>query len=191
MEKRNVEIWYCKGCGPVTRVSSCHPGLRRGAQWRPRWRSDGRRRVSRCSNKHRLRRTEQRCCGPLRPALGVLRPGVRKVHGRRWSVASLRIKPKRSGSSRSFLCPTLSMLDIGWSTLRAPGFTSFRRVGGPRTTCDEPIAVAHFWLWIQSARGLSDEIHVCAAFSDLPSTIVAVYLSPHSFGTDHIREGAV
>jgi hypothetical protein len=30
MEKRNVEICYCRGNGPVTRVSSCNPGLRRG-----------------------------------------------------------------------------------------------------------------------------------------------------------------
>src|SRR5260370_458100 len=39
MEKRNVETSYCRGYGPVTRVSSCNPGLRRGA--RRRGRGDG------------------------------------------------------------------------------------------------------------------------------------------------------
>ena len=125
MEKRNVETWNCKGCGPVTRVSSCHPGLRRGTSRRPWWRSDGRRRVRRCSSKHRLVRTERGRCCPLRPALGVLRPGVRKVYGRRWAVASLRIKPKRSGSSRSFLCSTLSMLDSRPEESRTPSFRLF------------------------------------------------------------------
>src|ERR1700722_16012385 len=125
MEKRNVEIWYCKGCGPVTRVSSCHPGLRRGARWRPRWRSDGRRRVRRCSNKHPLVRTEQGRCGPLRPALGVLRPGFREVYGRRWAVASLRIKPKRAAQAALFYARHFPCSTIGWSSLRAPGFTSF------------------------------------------------------------------
>src|ERR1700726_1556264 len=128
MEKCNVETWYCKGCGPVTRVSSCHPGLRRGTSRRPRWRSDGRRRVPQSSNEHRLVRTERGRCCPLRPALGVLRPGVREVYGGRWSVASLRVKSKRSGSSRSFLCPALFMLDNRPEYLRTPGFTSFGRL---------------------------------------------------------------
>src|ERR1700687_1601058 len=97
MEKRNVETWYCRGDGRVTRVSSCHPGLRRGAQWRPRWRSDGRRRVPPSSNKHRLVRTKRGRCCPLRPAWGVLRRGGRKVYGRRGRVASLPEKQKRSG----------------------------------------------------------------------------------------------
>src|ERR1700720_4468426 len=108
MEKLNVETWYCRGDGPVTHVSSCNPGLRRGA---PRWRSDGRRRVPRSSNKHRLVRTERGRCCPLCPALGGLRPGGREVWGRRGGVASLPIKAKKSGSSRSFLCSKLSMLD--------------------------------------------------------------------------------
>jgi hypothetical protein len=45
MEKRNVEICYCRGDGPVTRVSSCNPGLRRGAPRRRRGRSDARRQI--------------------------------------------------------------------------------------------------------------------------------------------------
>src|ERR1700720_1076581 len=109
MEKLNVETWYCRGDGPVTHVSSCNPGLRRGA---PRWRSDGRRRVPRSSNKHRLVRTERGRCCPLRPALGVLRPGVRKVYGRRWAVASLHMKPKGAAQAalfyaRHFPCSTV------------------------------------------------------------------------------------
>jgi hypothetical protein len=34
---------------------------------------------------------------------------------------------KRAAEAALFLCPTLSMLDIGWSTLRTPGFTPFSR----------------------------------------------------------------
>jgi len=141
MEKRNVETWNCTGCGPVTRVSSCYPGLRRGTPRRPRWRSDGRRRVPQSSNKRWFVRTEQRCCGPLRPALGVLRPGVRKVHGRRWSVASLRIKPKKERLKPLFFCSTLSMpdnrLEYAESSrvhILQTGFLLAAPVGGPRTT---------------------------------------------------------
>ena len=37
MEKRNVETWYCKRDGPVTRVGGRNPGLR---HWAPRGRCD-------------------------------------------------------------------------------------------------------------------------------------------------------
>jgi hypothetical protein len=50
----------------------------------------------RCSSKRRLRGIEH-CCFLLRPALGVLRPGVREVSGRRWSVASLPIEVSEVG----------------------------------------------------------------------------------------------
>src|ERR1700726_3860798 len=97
MEMRNVETWYCRGDGPVARVSSCNPGLRRGAPRRRRGRCDARRqrRVPRCSSKHRRRGFERRWRFLLPPALGVLRSGVREVYGRRWRVASLPIKAKK------------------------------------------------------------------------------------------------
>jgi hypothetical protein len=97
MEKHNVETLYCRSDGPVTRVSSCNPGLRRGIRWR--W--DAHRRVPRCSSKLQLHVSERRCWCPMRPALGVLQPGVRDVYGRRWSVASLPIKAKEERLSRS------------------------------------------------------------------------------------------
>ena len=42
-----------------------------------------------------------------RAALGVLRLDIREVYGRRWSVASLPVKAKKSGSGRSFLLDKL------------------------------------------------------------------------------------
>src|ERR1700730_15527125 len=94
MEKRNVETWYCKCDGPVTRVGGRNPGLRHGA---PRWRCDvyRQRRAPRSLSKRRLRVTGRRGGILLRPALGLLRPGIRESYGRRWPVASLPIRHER------------------------------------------------------------------------------------------------
>src|ERR1700740_240402 len=95
MEKRNVEIWYYRGDGPFTRVSSRNPGLRYGTPRRLRCRYDVRRqrRVTHCSGKRQPRGLER--YRSLPPALGVLRLDIREVYGRRWSVASLPVKAKK------------------------------------------------------------------------------------------------
>ena len=103
--RSNVEFWYFRGDGPFTLVSSRNPGLRRGTS-RLRCRYDVRRqRVPHCSAKCRSRGFERH--RPLPAALGVLRLNIREVYGRRWSVASLPVKAKKSGSGRSFLLDKL------------------------------------------------------------------------------------
>jgi len=126
MEKSNVESWYSGGRSPVTRISSCNPGLRRRDRRRPRWRCDARRqrRVQGCSSKHRHRGTDPHWCFLLRQPLAVPRRGIRDVYGRRRFMASLLIKAKKERLkplffyARPFPCST-----IGRSGLRAPGFT--------------------------------------------------------------------
>ena len=51
---------------------------------------------------------------PLPAALGVLRLNIREVYGRRWSVASLPVKAKKSGSGRSFLLDKLVLRLRAW-----------------------------------------------------------------------------